>query len=114
MLKKRNVIIPIKIIFTPKDVAIVGGIGLAFAGAEALAIFGARKYQVPTTGTEKMIKYSLLAIAAIAAIGATFSGTIAVVIACSLTGISDSCIYATFYGAILLSGLAHYKAFKGL
>lgn len=91
-----------------------GVAGLLSGGIEALALYGARKYQKPTTDTEKLIKYSLVAIAAIAALSASLAGAIGVGLACIALNTPVAVCHVAFIGTILLSLAAHQRAFRGL
>ncbi|MBX7067239.1 MAG: hypothetical protein K1X28_08415 [Parachlamydiales bacterium] len=88
------------------------GIGAACAAIEGLALFGASRLNETASAKEKFAKYTLFAIAIIAAIGTTIAGSVA------LGGIllKVSGMQAAQWSAlstVLLSVFGHIQAFKG-
>lgn len=83
------------------------GIGAACAGVEGLALYGASQCK------DKFTKYSLIAIAIIAAIGATLAGSIALGgVFLQLSGMQAA--GWTTVSTALASVFAHIQAFKGI
>lgn len=86
------------------------GIGAACASVEGAALYAAKRIE-PKNPVDKAIKYSLIALAALAAIGATLAGSVA------MGGVLVSCfgLKAAEWGVLstaLLSLFGHVQAFR--